>query len=149
MSTRQATVGDLDAMSPLFDAYRVFYEERSDLDAAQAFLEENLLHERSSVFVFEENGHVVGFTQLYPALCSVSMKPFYVLYDLYVVPEARAHGIGTALLRHAHTWARAKGAFRVDLETAHTNTTAQSIYEAVGYELDTEFRKYSFDLASE
>jgi len=35
------------------------------------------------------------------------------------------------------------------LETAHSNTTAQSIYEAVGYELDTEFRKYSFDLASE
>jgi hypothetical protein len=43
MSIRQATVGDLDAISPLFDAYRVFYEERSDLDAAQAFLEENLL----------------------------------------------------------------------------------------------------------
>ena len=149
MGIRQATVGDLDAISPLFNAYRVFYEERSDLDAAQAFLEENLLHERSSVFLFEENGHVVGFTQLYPAVCSVAMKPFYVLYDLYVVPQARGKGVGTALLEFAHQWSREQGASRVDLETAHNNVVAQSVYEALGYELDTEFRKYSFDLASE
>ena len=34
---------------------------------------------------------------------------------------------------------QAQGAIRVDLETAHTNVTAQSVYEALGYELDNEF----------
>ena len=148
MSIREATLNDVDAISPLFDAYRVFYEQTSDLDGAAKCLKENLSCQRSHVFVFEDNETVLGFTQLYPAFCSVAMQPFFVLYDLYVVPAARAKGVGTSLLRFAHDWAKAHGAFRVDLETAHTNVTAQSVYEALGYELDTEFRKYSFDLAS-
>ena len=148
MSIREAALDDVEAISPLFDAYRVFYEQTSDLDGAAQCLKENLSCQRSHVFVFEDNETVLGFTQLYPAFCSVAMQPFFVLYDLYVVPTARAKGVGTSLLRFAHDWAKAQGAFRVDLETAHTNVTAQSVYEALGYELDTEFRKYSFDLAS-
>ena len=148
MSIREVTLDDVEVVSPLFDAYRMFYEQKSDLDAAAQCLTENLLCQRSHVFVFEGNDVVLGFTQLYPAFCSVAMKPFFVLYDLYVVPTARGEGVGSSLLRFAHQWARAQGAFRVDLETAHTNVTAQSVYEALGYELDTEFRKYSFDLAS-
>ena len=148
MSIREAALNDVEAISPLFDAYRVFYEETSDLDGAAQCLKENLSCQRSHIFVFEDTETVLGFTQLYPAFCSVAMQPFFVLYDLYVVPTARAKGVGTSLLRFAHDWAKAQGAFRVDLETAHTNVTAQSVYEALGYELDTEFRKYSFDLAS-
>ena len=148
MSIRELTLNDVEVVSPLFDAYRVFYEQKSDLDAAAQCLIENLSCQRSHIFVFEGNDAVLGFTQLYPAFCSVAMKPFFVLYDLYVIPTARGEGVGTSLLRFAHQWARAQGAFRVDLETAHTNVTAQSVYEALGYELDTEFRKYSFDLAS-
>ena len=147
MSIREATLNDVEAISPLFDAYRVFYEQTSDLDGAAECLKENLSYQRSHIFVFEDSETVVGFTQLYPAFCSVAMQPFFVLYDLYVVPTARAKGVGTSLLRFAHNWAKAQGASRVDLETAHTNVTAQSIYEALGYELDTEFRKYSLDLA--
>ena len=90
----------------------------------------------------------MGFTQLYPAFCSVAMKPFYILYDIYVLAEARERGIGSTLLQHAHTWAKEQGAFRIDLETAHTNSRAQSIYEKLGYELDTTFRKYSLDVVS-
>ena len=148
MSIREATLNDVEAISPLFDAYRVFYEQTSDLDGAAECLKENLSYQRSHVFVFEENETVQGFTQLYPAFCSVAMQPFFVLYDLYVVPTARAKGVGTSLLRFAHDWAKAHGAFRVDLETAHTNVTAQSVYEAPHTVVDTEFRKYSFDLAS-
>ena len=149
MSIREASLNDVEAISPLFDAYRVFYEQKSDLDGAAQCLKENLSRQRSYVFVFEDNATALGFTQLYPAFCSVEMQRFFVLYDLYVVPTARAKGVGTSLLRFAHDWAKAQGAFRVDLETAHTNVTAQSVYEGLGYELDTEFRKYSFDLASE
>jgi ribosomal protein S18 acetylase RimI-like enzyme len=147
MSIREATLNDVEAILPLFDAYRVFYEQTSDLDGAAQCLKENLSCQRSHIFVFEDNETVLGFTQLYPAFCSVEMQPFFVLYDLYVVPTARAKGVGTSLLRFAHDWAKAQGASRVDLETAHTNVTAQSIYEALGYELDIEFRKYSLDLA--
>ena len=92
MSIREATLNDVEAISPLFDAYRVFYEQTSDLDGAAQCLKENLSCQRSHVFVFEDNETVLGFTQLYPAFCSVAMQPFFVLYDLYVVPAARAQG---------------------------------------------------------
>ena len=84
MSIREATLNDVEAILPLFDAYRVFYEQTSDLDGAAQCLKENLSCQRSHVFVFEDNETVLGFTQLYPAFCSVAMQPFFVLYDLYV-----------------------------------------------------------------
>ncbi|MGB0142982.1 MAG: GNAT family N-acetyltransferase, partial [Luminiphilus sp.] len=76
MSIREATLNDVEAISPLFDAYRVFYEQTSDLDGAAQCLKENLSCQRSHVFVFEDNETVLGFTQLYPAFCSVAMQPF-------------------------------------------------------------------------
>ncbi len=148
MTVREAWLSDVDDIAPLFDAYRMFYEQPSDLDGAKAWIRDNMIRKRATLFVFQENDGLLGFTQLYPAFCSVEMKPFYVLYDVYVDPKARQRGVASTLLRHAHAWAKSQGATRVDLETAHTNITAQSVYEALGYTLDTEFRKYSFDTAS-
>ena len=126
----------------------MFYEQTSDLDGAAQCLKANLSCQRSHVFVFEGDETVLGFTQLYPAFCSVAMQPCFFVYVFFLVPTAPAKGVGPTHFRVAQVWAKAHGAFRVDLETAHTNVTAQSVYEALGYELDTEFRKYSFDLAS-
>lgn len=144
MRIRTAKESDVPLVAPLFNAYREFYGQNSDLDGARDCISNNLTLERSMIFLCEASDTVVGFTQLYPAFCSVEMRPFYVLYDLFVMPNHRTKGMGTALLNHAHVWAKSQGAFRVVLETAHTNTTAQSVYEGLGYELETEFRKYSF-----
>lgn len=144
MRIRTAEEHDVPIVAPLFNAYREFYGQNSDLDGATGCISDNLALGRSTVFVCELEGVSVGFTQLYPAFCSVEMKPFYVLYDLFVEPRSRTNGVGTALLNHAHAWAKSQGAFRVVLETAHTNKIAQSVYEGLGYELETEFRKYSF-----
>lgn len=144
MRIRTAEESDVPRVAPLFNAYREFYGCNSDLDGAKACLNDNLMQERSTILVCEMGGELLGFTQLYPAFCSVEMKPFYVLYDLFVEPGSRKQGVGSALLNHAHVWAKSQGASRVDLETAHTNTTAQSLYEELGYELETKFRKYSF-----
>ena len=88
----------------------------------------------------------MGFTQLYPALCSVDLVPYYVLYDLFVLPAARKHGVATALMTAASDFARKAGAARLDLETAHTNQSAQSLYLKLGYQADTTFQKYSLEL---
>jgi ribosomal protein S18 acetylase RimI-like enzyme len=148
MTVREAWLSDVDDIAPLFNAYRVFYDQPSDLAGAQAWIRDNMTLKRATLFVCQENDVLLGFTQLYPAFCSVEMKPFYVLYDVYVDPKSRQRGVASMLLRHAHAWAKTQGATRVDLETAHTNTTAQSVYEALGYALDSEFRKYSFDTSS-
>ena len=42
--------------------------------------------------------------------------------------------------------AKKSGASRIDLETAIDNTSAQALYESLGYQRDTEFYKYSLEL---
>jgi hypothetical protein len=50
MLVKRAAVADLDAVAPLFDAYRQFYGQRSDLAAARAFLDERLRRDESVIF---------------------------------------------------------------------------------------------------
>ena len=44
--------------------------------------------------------------------------------------------------------ARAHGKVRMHMTTAHINTAAQSLYESLGWTLDTVFRAYNKRLAS-
>ena len=37
--TKQATIINLGELAPLFDAYRQFYDKKSDIKAAEEFLE--------------------------------------------------------------------------------------------------------------
>ena len=147
ISIREAQSTDLDELARLFDGYRQFYECEPDLVGASAWMTANFNEQRSTVFVSEDGDALTGFTQLYPALCSVDMQPFYVLYDLFVDPGRRRAGIGRALMKTAADWARIQGACRIDLETAHSNVIGQGLYESLGYEQDLVFRKYSLDLA--
>jgi ribosomal protein S18 acetylase RimI-like enzyme len=145
MQIRAATPGDLPALAGLFDAYRVFYQQPSDVAAATAFLRERDAAGDSTVFVAEDENdgaELVGFTQLYASLSSVSMARIYVLNDLYVAPTARRRGVAQALIEAAHAFARSQSAARVSLETAQDNHGAQALYESLGYERDTRFFRY-------
>jgi ribosomal protein S18 acetylase RimI-like enzyme len=86
---------------------------------------------------------VLGFCQLYPTFCSVIASPIYVLYDLFVRPEARKSGAGKALLIAAEQHAAQNGYARMDLTTAKTNLPAQSLYESRGWVRDEVFYAYS------
>jgi ribosomal protein S18 acetylase RimI-like enzyme len=141
---RAATLNDLDSVASLFDAYRQFYEQAPDLALATAFIRERMQASESVILLAVNTGNeAVGFCQLYPSFCSVEAKPIYVLYDLFVAPQGRRGGAGTALLRAAEATARANGKARMDLTTAKTNLGAQAVYEALGWVRDDVFFAYS------
>ena len=91
-------------------------------------------------------GSLTGFTQLYPSFSSVSVGRIWILNDLFVTPESRRSGVARMLIQAAHEHARETGALRVALSTAHSNQSAQALYESIGYVRDTEFRSYSFPI---
>lgn len=142
--TRQACVADIDAIAPLFDAYRVFYGKPSDLALARAFLRERFQNNQSVIFLTLQNEAAVGFAQLYPSFSSVSATRTFILNDLFVAPEARRAGVATELLRATADYGRAVGAIRLSLSTATTNEAAQALYSSEGWARDTEF--YAYDL---
>ncbi|RAP57376.1 GNAT family N-acetyltransferase [Oleiagrimonas sp. MCCC 1A03011] len=139
---RQGLLDDLDTLAPLFDAYRRFYEQPADLDAARRFLHERLALRESVIFVAERvetsDNQTLGFTQLYPGFSSVAAQRLWILNDLFVIPEARGQGVGRALLERAREHAGRTGACRMTLSTANDNTGAQRLYEDVGYLRDTD-----------
>nr|WP_315225232.1 GNAT family N-acetyltransferase [uncultured Albidiferax sp.] len=140
ISTRPASLDDLPVVAPLFDAYRQFYDQAPDLPQATAFIQARMAHGESSILVAQgDGGRVLGFCQLYPSFCSVAAAPIYVLYDLFVAPDARKTGAGRALLLAAEQFAASQGVARMDLTTAKTNLAAQSVYESLGWVRDKVF----------
>jgi GNAT superfamily N-acetyltransferase len=149
VKTRLASAEDLDAIAPLFDAYRQFYDKPADLALARRYLAERFQRRESVIYVAEnERGDIVGFTQLYPAFCSVAADRYYVLYDLFVTPSARGTGAGRALMEAAEAFAREEGAARLELQTAKTNRVGQSLYESCGWIRDEDFYVYAKPLKS-
>lgn len=135
---------DAALIAPLFDAYRQFYEQPADADAALAFITARLERGESVILLTRRpDGSALGFCQLYPSFCSVLAAPIYVLYDLFVVPDARRLGVGRALLLAAEAHARATGHARMDLTTARNNLRAQALYESLGWVRDEVFLTYA------
>jgi ribosomal protein S18 acetylase RimI-like enzyme len=145
---RRAVLEDVDALAPLFDAYRRFYEQPGDVALASAFLHARLERGESVILLAEDAGEAVGLCQLYPTWCSVAAAPIFVLYDLFVDAGARRGGVGRALMLAAQAFAREAGAVRLDLTTARTNAQAQALYESLGWQRDDVYLSYNLSLAN-
>ena len=141
---KRATVEDLKLIAPLFDLYRQFYQQKSDVSAAQLFLKDRLTKNQSIIFIISDEKKVVGFTQLYPIFSSVSMRPALILNDLFVMSDARGKGFGELLLKEAIHFAQESDAKSLSLETAHDNP-AQKLYEKLGWKLN-EYKNYTLSL---
>ncbi len=136
ISTHRAGPADLDALVPLFDAYRQFYNQPSDLERAREWLRSRLRFGESVVFVAMRGDAMVGFTQLYPMHSSVRTARTWILNDLYVDEKVRRSGAGRALLDAAATFARDDGAMGISLETMQDNAAARALYRAAGWNED-------------
>ena len=143
---RRAAPADLDALAPLFDAYRRFYEQPGDIALASAYLHDRLERGESVVLVAEADGQLLGFCQLYPTWCSVAAARIFVLYDLFVDDGVRRSGVGRQLMLAAEAFGREAGAVRLDLSTARTNARAQALYESLGWQRDDVYLTYNLSL---
>lgn len=149
ITTKIATINDLEIVAALFDAYRQFYKKTSNLSLARNFIRDRMQNNESVIILaVNEDNKTVGFCQLYPTFCSVEVKPIYVLYDLFVAPETRRSGAGKVLLQTAEQLAADNGVARLDLTTAKTNEAAQSAYETLGWVRDEIFYAYSKEIKS-
>ncbi|HTD99155.1 MAG TPA: GNAT family N-acetyltransferase [Mucilaginibacter sp.] len=133
MEIRRINLAEASLVTGLFDKYRTFYKQPTDIALAEKFIKERLEKNESVIFVAVENDKPVGFTQLYPKYSSVSAHKNWILNDLYVDSNHRKQGIGEALIRTAMHFAKSEGSTYLQLETAVDNYTAQSLYEAIGF----------------
>ena len=137
MKISRAKLKDLKVLAELFDAYRIFYKQDSNISAAKRYLKQRIMQNDSIIYIAFENDDAVGFTQLYPMFSSVSMQSMYILNDLFVIPSHRNKGIGEALLDRAKHLCRSENNKGLGLQTAFDNP-AQNLYSRLGFEKETD-----------
>ena len=143
----RADPSNLDKIASLFDAYRGFYGQPSNLTQSRDFIAERIARDESAIFFVEDDtGEALGFVQLYPTFSSIDAHRTWLLSDLFTTPAARGRGVGTLLMNTAKTFALLTGAKGLVLETATDNLGAQRLYESLGYVRDTGYYTYCLDL---
>ena len=146
----RAEIEHIDELAELFNSYRVFYEQDSNVDLARNFIKSRMENKESTIFVSQNSDEeLIGFVQLYSSFCSVYVCPILILYDLFVKIEARGNGYGRALMNKATEFAKSEGYDRLELSTATDNFIGQSLYESLGYERDNDFYHYSLEIDNE
>ncbi|MET6989293.1 GNAT family N-acetyltransferase [Sediminicola arcticus] len=145
MNYRKAKIKDLDELSVMFDAYRVFYRKETDIASAKNFLTERILKNDSEIFVAENSEHqLVGFVQLYPLFSSVRMKKLWMLNDLFVNYICRKKGISLGLIDKAKELVETSHACGMFLETEKSNLVGNNLYPKSGFKFNQDSNYYEW-----
>jgi GNAT superfamily N-acetyltransferase len=83
------------------------------------------------VLAFQDDA-CVGFALFFPNYSTFLAKPGLYLEDLFVKPEARGRGAGSALLRHLAGIARERDYGRVEWSVLDWNDPAIGFYKKLG-----------------
>ena len=146
MNILKVTLNELDQVSQLFNQYRMFYGQASNLEGAKEFIKERIENNESVIFLALENNSPAGFVQLYPIFTSVGMNRKWLLNDLFVAEDYRRHGVGKALMNKAKDLAVETRAAGILLETTKDNVKAQALYESLGYEKEDAVYFYNLSI---
>lgn len=144
MKIFKAETVDLQTASFLFDLYRQFYKQKSDIDSAKLFLSERILKNESVIFLAanEQTNEGMGFVQLYPSFSSVSLKKIWILIDLFVHENYRRKGVAEALIEKSRLLCIETDAKGLILETDKSNASAQRLYDKTGFKKDKDHFYY-------
>ena len=146
MEIIRAASQDLPIILPLFDGYRQFYEQASDIEGSKHYLKERLEKDESVIFLAynKQNGknEGVGFAQLYATFSSVTLKKFWVLHDLYVIDAFRKQGIAKTLINKCKELAHENAPLGIIIESRISNQSAQHLFDAVGFVKEGEHYFY-------
>ena len=125
---------DYSAWLPLWDGYNAFYG-RKDATALPLTITQatwrRFFDPGEPVFglVVEAGGQLLGLCHYLFHRSTTRIEPICYLQDLFTVPEARARGVGRALIEAVYERAKAHGARRVYWQTQDANSAARLLYD--------------------
>ncbi len=142
---RPATAADEAALVEQFQGLNqheapITHDRRTDREAAVLSLaaaHEKVAECGGHALVAERQGTVVGHLFLLFLQDSIyvveELRLYAYIAELYVRPEARGHGIATALMAEAERLAIARGMNRILLSVVAGNTNAEALYARLAY----------------
>lgn len=87
----------------------------------------------------------VGYAVILETYSSFRASPTLYLEDIFVQPDHRGCGVGSALLRHCIQLAHDRGCARMEWTCLDWNRKAQAVYERIGARHLSEWYLYRLD----
>jgi ribosomal protein S18 acetylase RimI-like enzyme len=81
----------------------------------------------------EQSSQQLGCLWLGNAIDQVSGDRYTHIFLVYVNPDHRRRGLGTALMQHAEAWALEQGNRQIGLHVFVENVSAHHLYQQLGY----------------
>jgi GNAT superfamily N-acetyltransferase len=134
-TVRRAIPSDAGTLARLVEQYWAF-EAIENYDYGRV---EGLLHDalttpgRAACWIAEDDGHATGYVLTVFVLSLEHGGMMVEVDELFVVPEARGKGTGSALLRHAERELQQLGVVRLQLQLAVENKRGRAFYIVHGY----------------
>jgi len=115
---------------------------RLDAEVAANYFEilQNKVHEMNGTMLIAENadGDPIGWAAAHEHEEETYVVPeqrrIAYIAELYVVEEARGHGVGRTLIGACEAWARKRGLSIITIGVLPKNTRAFAVYESSGYD---------------
>ena len=110
------------------------YEKCSnEVVADEATLYQSLFVEKAAeVLIAEEDGLPIGFALFFHNFSTFTGRKGLYLEDLFILPEKRGRGYGTAILKHLAQLAKQRNCGRMEWICLDWNAPALKVYRKIG-----------------
>lgn len=150
LSIRVATRDDLGLIAAFIRDLAAYEKLLHEVRFDDHVLAEKLFGPRpyAEVLIGEIDGTPQGFALFFHNFSTFEGKPGIYLEDLFVTPEARGSGLGTALLAHLAKLAVARDCARLEWSVLDWNAPSIGFYKALGAKAMDEWTVYRLDGAA-
>ena len=147
---RVATRDDIALIAHFIRALADYEKLLDEVRLDEGVLAEKLFGPRpyAEVLIGEINGQPEGFALFFHNFSTFEGRPGIYLEDLFVTPEARGSGLGTALLAELARLAVERDCARLEWSVLDWNTPAIDFYKALGAVPMDEWTVYRVDGAA-
>lgn len=140
---RKATLEDSKLILNFIKELADFEKLSHEVVANEELIIENIFKQKKAkVVIAEENKKAIGFALFFESFSTFLGKPGIYLEDLYISPQHRGKGYGTALLKYLGQYVKDHGYGRLDWAVLNWNQKAIDVYEKIGAEPQNEWTTY-------
>lgn len=146
---RPAAADDAERFLTLVDALADYEKlDRPTPEARQRLVRDGFgLQPRFQAYLAELDGNAVGYAITFETYSSFLALPTLYLEDLFVLPEARRHGVGSAVFRFLAAEAVRRGCGRMEWVVLDWNQLAIDFYERLSAQRMSDW--YTYRLAAD
>lgn len=117
----------------MVETYQEFFPQSYEFTHLADTVQQYFSPETPLWWVTTETGETVACLWMGNAIAQMNGERYSHIFLLYVKPDHRRRGIGTALMKHAQNWAKQRGDAQIGLQVFSDNTPALNLYSRLGY----------------